>query len=305
MNFNSKQIIFLILVSMFLLSCGGGDEGNSESKVKANVEIGNPVFKTLTEYLTLNGNTTFLKKEIVRATFQGYIQKVFKTIGDKVNPGDPLFVIKTKEASAVDTSGMNLNTTGFSGEVTLKANTSGVLTQIDYNAGDYVSDGEQIAVISNPASLKIILNVPYQNIAAVHLNGNCIVQLPDGRKLNGIISRGIPNVDLTSQTQSFLIDVPANISLPENLNVIVKIPLKVYNDSAVLPKSAIMSSDVLDEFWIMKLINDSTAVKVGIEKGIEDSNMVQILTPKLNANDKIVFVGAYGLPDTANVKVGR
>ena len=81
--------------------------------------------------------------------------------------------------------------------------------------------------------------------------------------------------------------------------------MKVYNNAAVLPKSAIMSSDVLDEFWIMKLINDSTAVKVGIEKGIEDSNMVQILTPKLNANDKIVFVGAYGLPDTANVKVGR
>ena len=305
MHFNGKQIVFLLLVSMFLWSCGGNGEDNPPVEVKANVEIGNPVFKTLTEYLTLNGNTTFIKKEIVRAAFQGYIQKAFKTIGDKVNPGEPLFILKTKEASAVDTSGMNFGATGFSGEVTLKAKTSGVLTQIDYNAGDYVSDGEQIAVIANPASLKIILNVPYQNIDEVHVNGRCIIQLPDSTKLNGVISKKIPNVDLTSQTQSFLIDVPANTSLPENLNVIVKIPVKVFNNSVVLPKSAIMSSDVLDEFWIMKLINDSTAVKVGIKKGIEDSDMVQILSPKLNAGDKIVFVGAYGLPDTANVKIGK
>ncbi len=305
MKFNFKHAVFPVLLSILLLSCGGGEKDNSATEVKANVEIGSPVFKTLTDYLTLNGNTTFIKKEIVRATFQGYIQKSFKTIGDKVNPGDPLFTLKTKEASAVDTAGLNLGGVNFGGEIIIKAKSAGVLTQIDFNTGDYVSDGEQIAVVANPSSLKIILNVPYQNISAVHLNSNCMIQLPDGSKLNGVISRRLPDVDVAAQTQTFLVDVPVNESLPENLNVIVKIPLKIYRDSAVLPKSAIMSSDVLDEFWIMKLVNDTTAVKIGIEKGIEDSDMVQILSPKLNANDNIIFVGAYGLPDTANVKVGK
>lgn len=305
MKIDSKLVIVLILLSTLLWSCGGIEEDKSETDIKANVEIGNPLFKSLTEYLTLNGNTIFLKKEIVRATFQGYIQKAYKTIGDKVSEGEPLFIIKTKEASAVDTSRINLGASLFNGDITINAKSGGVITQINYNAGDYVSDGEQIAVISNPSSLKIILNVPYQNISAIHLNSSCMIQLPDGTKFNGVVSKKIPNVDLTAQTQSFLVDVPVKTSLPENLNVILKIPLKVYNNSAVLPKSAIMSSDVLDEFWIMKLINDSTAVKVEIEKGIEDGDIIQILFPKLNSNDKIVTVGAYGLPDTANVRVGK
>ena len=302
---NFKFVVALISISFMFWSCGGGNEQEQDAEVKANVEVGNPQFKTLTEFLTLNGNTTFIKKEVVRAVFQGYIQKTFKTIGDKINAGDPLFIIKTKEASIVDTSGLNLTGANFNGNVTVKAKSNGILSQLDFNTGDYVSDGEQIAVISNPSSLKIILNVPYQNISNVKLNRSCVIQLPDSSKLNGVISKKIPNVDAAAQTQTFLIDAPASVSLPENLNVTVKIPIKIYKGAAVVPKSAIMSSDVLDEFWIMKLINDTTAAKVVVNKGIEDGNLVQILSPQLSAGDQIVIVGAYGLPDTANVNIRR
>ena len=109
-------------------------------------------------------------------------------------------------------------------------------------------------------------------------------------------SISLQSPELDQQGQMRLINRTLNVKIPKGIKE---------GNSAVLPKSAIMSSDVLDEFWIMKLINDSTAVKVGIEKGIEDSDMVQVLSPKLNADDKIVFVGAYGLPDTANVKIGK
>jgi len=303
MKYKISEYLSGIIIVILLFSCGGGQEDNTIAKIKANVEIGNPIEKNLTGYQTLSGTTRFIKKEIVRATFQGYILKSFKSIGDIVNTGDHLFMIKTKEAYVVDST-VNLGDK-FKGEITINAKSSGVLTQIDYNTGDYISDGEQIAVIANPTSLKVNLSVPYNEISSVHLNSNCTIELPEGKSINGTISKKIPSVDPEAQTQTFLIDLPEGTSLPENLNLIVKIPLKELKNSTALPKSAIMSSDVLDEFWIMKLINDTTAVKINVDKGIEDNNLVQIISPKLNKEDRIVIVGAYGLPDTAIVKIGK
>lgn len=304
MKFRNKKIIYPFMGVLLLFGCGGGQEDNTTTEVKVNITVCNPIEKNITKYLTLNGTTLFIKKEIVRAVFQGYIVKSFKSIGDKINNGEPLFLIKTKEASAVDSSN-NYDLTKFKGEITVYAKSSGVLSQMDYNTGDYVSDGEQIAVISNPSSLKINLSVPYDQISSIRINGVCCVELPDGKSITGIISKKIPSVEQATQTQTFMVDVPNDASLPENLNVNIKIPVKEFKNSIVLPKSAIMSSDVLDEFWIMKLINDTTAVKVNIQKGIEEDENVQILSPKLNKEERIVLVGAYGLPDTAFVKIGK
>jgi multidrug efflux pump subunit AcrA (membrane-fusion protein) len=304
MKYNGRYFLPALIIVSILYGCGGTREETTNTGIKANVEVGNPEIKDLTGYLTLSGTTFFQKKEIVRAAFQGYIVKLFKTIGDKINRGDNLFVVKTKEASAMDSS-LNLGNGKFNGEISIRAKSDGVLTQIDFNEGDYITDGEQIAVIANPASLKINLNVPYTEISSIQLNNDCSIELPEGKSIRGVIIKRIPSVDPAAQTQTFLVDVPANLSLPENLNVSVKIPLKKFKNSIVLPKSAVMSSDVLDEFWIMKLINDSTAVKVKINKGIEDGDIVQILSPALSVKDKIVLAGAYGLPDTANIKIGK
>ena len=53
----------------------------------------------------------------------------------------------------------------------------------------------------------------------------------------------------------------------------------------------------------MKLINDTTALRVDIQKGVENDSLVQILSPKLSTEDRIVKTGAYGLPDTAKVEI--
>ena len=55
----------------------------------------------------------------------------------------------------------------------------------------------------------------------------------------------------------------------------------------------------------MKLINDSTAVKVPILKGIETNTAVEILSPPFAASDRIVRTGQYSLPDTAQVEIEK
>ncbi|MGB9772264.1 MAG: efflux RND transporter periplasmic adaptor subunit [Candidatus Kapaibacteriota bacterium] len=214
-----------------------------------------------------------------------------------------VFQIITKEAYATDSLRIKLSDEIFSGIVNIKSKTSGVLTELNFNVGDFVSDGEQLAVISNPNSFAVQLNVPYQHISKIKLNSGCILIFPNGREIKGIISKSLPSVDPVSQTQTFLIDFADGKDIPANLNIEVKIPVNVIKNAVVLPKSAIQSDETLTNFWIMKLINDTTAVKTIISKGIENDSLVQIISPKLSSTEKIIIDGAYGLPDTAKVIV--
>ncbi len=63
----------------------------------------------------------------------------------------------------------------------------------------------------------------------------------------------------------------------------------------MLPKPAILGNETQTEFWVMRLINDSTAVKIPVKIGIENFGEVEITDPVFQSSDKILFSGNYGL----------
>ena len=310
MNYIKKDIWKMLsyfipaLLSLSIVACSG-DNNNADETASAGtpVEITNPLVMNLSDYIELNANTIFLNKEIIRTPFEGFIVKIYKNIGDKVNPGDVLFNVKTKESAAIDSLRINIGNKVFKGEVEIKAKTKGVLTKLDYHAGDFISGGEQLAIVSNPSSMRIKLNVPFEEAQQIKKEASCEINLPGGEKLDGYVEKSVPAVDPASQTQTFLIKLSENKELPENLNVLVKIPVKLFKDATVIPKSAIVTNVTEVTFWLMKLINDTTAVRVDIKKGIETDSLVQVLSPPLNKSDRIITSGAYGLPDTSKVEI--
>lgn len=160
-----KSIIkyFTTISLIFFISCTSESKDTPlPSESGTTVKITNPIRTNLTEYINLNANTIFLNKEIIRSTFQGFIEKIYKNIGDVVKIGDPIFLIRTKESSASDSLHIGIGNKIFKGTITIKVQANGILTSLNYNTGDYVSEGEQLAIISNPSSLRINLNVPYQ-----------------------------------------------------------------------------------------------------------------------------------------------
>lgn len=295
----------LFALGLLLLSSCSSDQKQSDSAEGSGtpVKITHPAKADLTEYLSLNANTVFLNKEIVRATFQGFIEKIYKNIGDEVDKGDQLFLIRTRESAATDTLKIDIGDKLFKGAVAIRAQGSGILTELDYHDGDYVTDGEQIAILSDPSSLHINLNVPYQYANMIEKNSPCEIILPDGRKLEATIQKIIPTVDPNSQTQKYLLRLNQQVVLPESLNVNANIPIKKAPNAFSVNRNAVLSNETMTEFWLMKLINDTTAVRVDIQKGIEGDSLVQILNPKLNLSDRIIYSGSYGLPDTAKVFV--
>lgn len=303
------HIISFFLLLNFLQSCknNGGDSADedvSPEDVVSQVTITHPAQSSITEKVELNATSAFLLKTFVTSNAIGYLQSSGIKVGDYVSKGQTLFTIKTKEAAALGNTINNLDTSlHFEGVTKIKSPISGYITQLTYTAGSYVQDGEQLAEITDKSSFAFLLDLPYELKSYLAQNKILLLHLADSTILNGYVQSALPSVDSAAQTQRYIIKVNTNKLIPENLIAKVELTKQQLNNVTLLPKAAVLSNEEQTQFWIMKLINDSTAVKTDIKKGIENNDSIQIVEPPLNDSDKIVLTGNYGLSDTAKVKV--
>ena len=300
--------LLCLLTAIGFIACHHKTTETDEEEV-APEQVQTPVTVTsisnepLAEYAELNATSIFQQDNIVKSNINGYIKLVNTKVGQYVTQGQTLFVLKTKEAESLGNTINKLDSSfHFSGVNRIAASQSGYITELPHQVGDYVQDGEQLAVISNSKSFGFILNLPYELRKYVSLNKSVQVMLPDGTHLNGTVASFMPAIDSASQTQQALIKV-TSAGIPENLIAKVRI-LKFQKTNAIsLPKAAVLSDEAQTNFWVMKMIDTVTAVKVPVIKGMETSDRVEIVRPEFSANDKILLSGNYGLPDTAKVKI--
>jgi multidrug efflux pump subunit AcrA (membrane-fusion protein) len=270
------------------------------------VTVTHPQTGTMDETVEVNAVSSFLLKTYVKANVNGYLQKVNAQLGRYVTKGQDLFLIKTKEAQSLGNTVTALDTSlHFQGLIHIKAPGSGYITQLTYQQGDYVQDNEQLAIITDTKSFVFLLDLPYELKPYLQNNHNVQLKLPDGSTLNGYIDAALPTVDAASQTQSYVIKVNTDKQIPENLIAKVSLIKKAKQNTISVPKSAVLTDETQSEFWLMKLIDSITAVKIPIQKGIETNHAVEILSPPLSANDQILVTGNYGLTDTAKVSVQK
>jgi HlyD family secretion protein len=308
--------IYLVFV-LLLAGCGSGSktpEVAAKDPVKTgatdSASEGTPVTVTsvdrggLTDSIELNAVSAFLQKSYVKAVTNGYLQSSDVYPGKYVEVGQTLFTLQTKESRSIGNSIRILDTTlHFSGVTAIKANQHGYITQLNHQSGDYVQDGEQLAVISDRNSFVFLLDLPYELRPYVLGKKNVELLLPDGTRLNGIVGEVMPTVDSASQTQNVVIRINTAKMIPENLIAKVSVIKTAKANTQALPKAAVLTDETESTFWVMKLIDSTTAVKVPVVKGLETKDKVEILSPVFTPADKILVTGNYGLPDTAKVKV--
>lgn len=300
----------LLCAALILGSCSGSTSsaGDEQSSVAAITPVTITHIETgpLSDTITLNAISTFQQKSYVKANAIGYIERVNVKPGQFVNKGQLLFTIKTKEAQSIGNTINVLDTTfKFSGINRIHAASSGYISQLNHQRGDYVQDGEQLATISDHNSFAFLLQIPYELHQLMAHNQTLQLTLPDGVKLIGQFASTMPTVDTLSQTQVLVIKVNSPQPLPENLIAKARLIKSAKTNAVMLPKSAVLANEALSEFWVMKLINDSTAVKVPVTKGIETAAKVEITSPVFQPADRIIETGNYGLADTAKIKIAR
>jgi hypothetical protein len=304
----SYSLTTLCLVVLLLLSCKSKKEATDEDappqQVQTPVTVTTISTEPLTEYAELNAVSSFLQSSFIKATANGYIQTVNVKPGQFAHAGQLAFVMQTKEAKALGNTINELDPSfRFSGLIKINVTQTGYITEVNHQKGDYVQDGEQLAVLSDSKSFGFLLNLPYELRQYLGNNKTVDIELPDKTHLKGSVARIMPSVDSASQTQGVLIRVNSNTAIPQNLIGKVRIIKNERSNTTSLPKEAVLTDESQSEFWVMKMTDSVTAVKVPVIKGMETSDRVEIIRPAFTATDKILLTGNYGLPDTAKVKI--
>jgi len=302
----NKSILSLLLITLFFISCK--DKTVAEKPIDASVPVTITTIDTtgIESFIDLNATATFLVKNTIKANTTGYLNSVNVNTNDFVTKGKVLFSIKTREAKVLGNTINKIDPTlKFGGAIQVRSNTNGVVTMVNVQQGDYVQDGDPLVTINDANSFALVLSLPYELKKYIAIGQQLNVTLPDGNSRMASVQKFSPTVDATSQTQNVVLKINGKQDIPENLIVQVRIN-KIANSKTIsLPKAAVLSDETETDFWIMKMINSNTAIKIPIEKGIQTDNRIEIISPILTRDDKILLTGNYGVGDTIKVKVTR
>lgn len=306
-----KKIIALIILSVVVFSCqknadsSPADTAATEAKPKTLVTVAYPSDTAqLNNVITLNATATYLLKSDVKANSTGYITKMTIKLADRVSKGSVLFGLQTKEARALGNTINKLDKSfRFNGATTVMSPATGYVAMLNHQIGDYVQDGEVLATITDASSFGFVVDVPYEYLQIIKNKGNLPITLPDNTVLQGRIAKVMPSVDAISQTVKVLLQVSDN-NIPENLIGTISFS-KTFAYGLSVPKMAVLSDETQSSFWVMKLINDTTAVKTDIIKGVETDQYIQIKSGNLTTKDRVIVSGNFGLSDTATVKIQK
>ncbi|HFX17850.1 MAG TPA: HlyD family efflux transporter periplasmic adaptor subunit [Flavobacteriales bacterium] len=298
-----KKLAYIALILMIFQSCKQkAPQENNTALPLPEVQITHPIKGNIQENEQVNAQVVFLNKTAVTAPITGYVTRVNTKFGYKVRKGQLLYQIQTKESRALQKS--NLKPSGQFGVVSVYAPTSGyVSSQTIPDAGTFVNEGNELLTIIKNTDLAIQVNAPFALAKLIKGQKNIAVELPYKEVKAANYYKTIPTVDAVSQTQKILFKLKKYTPLPENLNVLIKIPVTKKRNSILLPKQAVLTNETQDKFWIMKVNNQNLAIQVPIKKGLENKTKIEILQPKLDLKDNIILSGAYGLPDSTKVKI--
>ncbi|SET09417.1 efflux RND transporter periplasmic adaptor subunit [Hymenobacter actinosclerus] len=301
----------LIFVLALLAACNptapAEDAAADEADVqpRAVVTVEQVQTDTLTDVLELRAVSAYPAKDVLRATTTGYLLAPVPVPGQRVRAGQVVFTLQTKEARTLHldqiTGDPRLR---FSGVIRIASPRAGVLASVDKLAGDYVQDGEQLALVYDQSRFGFILDVPVTQLRYVRPGQSCRIMLPDGRVLPGRVAEVLPAADLAAQVQRYTVrPIGPAPQLPENVTVTVRLDKTAPYRAATLPRPAVLTDETQTEFWVMRLLNDSVAVRVPVQTGLEEQGRIEIKSPVFSPSDRILISGNYGLDDTAAVQV--
>lgn len=304
------KIVNFFLLSVLLISCKKNADTVSAEPVMNSETPVSVAFPTdtlsINNDISINATATYLLKSEVKSNATGYLTNVRINLAQAVRKGQLLFSIQTKEARALGNTINKLDPSfRFSGVTSVTSPATGFVNALNHQVGDYVQEGEILAGITDSSTFGFVMNVPYEYHEMLLNNNNLEIKLPDGKTIEGHIAKLLPAVDPVSQTEKVLVKPNEAVSIPENLIVSISLKQKNSEVGIYVPKSAVLTDETQTKFWVMKIKNKNTAVKVDITKGTENDNWVQVISGNITLKDQIITSGNYGLENNAKVKVEK
>ena len=293
----------ILLIGIAAWGCGNKQQSSDAEPVTvAEVRVTHVSHKTLADTLNVNARVMQSQRFIVRAPVTGYVTKLWVRPGESVHAGQRMFLMRTREQAALaqDTAGSSLPVPS---SVIVRAPVDGQVATVSTGGGVYAAEGSAMATLNSRNSLYMQIYVPERWSSTVQSGDSALVEWADGLKKWAKVGSRLAQADSQSQSLLYMInDIPTGRLLPGE-RLTVQIPVNKVVNEQVLPSDAVLTDESMSSWWVMKMINDSVAVRVPVTPGISAGNWMAVPSPKFKTSDRILVQGNYGLADTARVKV--
>lgn len=310
----NSLFLFVLIGVLMLTGCGSSSTTDTSTqsaaadapRPKTPVDVTTVTTDSFRVEKTFRGMTYYLTSGDIKSPIAGYVTKVYVKIGDQLRKGSPLFGLQTKESYALGGKNyLNDPTLKNIGQLIIRAPDKGLVTLVQAEENEYVQDGTVLASFSAPDMFVFLIEVPVEQDSSVHVGSVCRIQLPNGRRIAGRISRTLAMADSLSQTERFVVKPDQPMVLPARLQLNITFTNQLHDKAQSLPKEAVLANELQTEFWVMKLVNDTTAIRVPVKIGLQRETRIEILSPRFGIKDRFISKGGYGLADTASITINR
>lgn len=270
----------------------------------SSVSVAHPHIENKSVYTEFQGVSSYLQSVHFNSQSTGVISTVFVQPGDIVKKGDPLLVIKPVEISALENTKL-LSQHQLHIRDTLYSGQDALINQVSVQEGDYVQPGSLLISAFKKSSLSAIVYVPFQQVALINKNKNCLVEIPGKKAIKARFGRKLFLADSTSQTQPFVVKLPSDLMLSSGINLHVKYKIKEIKNGLFIPRPALLSNEEETHFFVMKIKGGNTAVNVPVTVGWQGKKIIQITSGNLTVDDQVITEGAYGLANNTKVQIDK
>jgi len=296
-------LLTYFIISLWLFSSCNDTETDNTTTTNSRAQVKTTTITkgSISDYLILTGKTIYLNKTNIKSPITGYVSKVNIRPGSHVNKDDILFEIMTQEAYMLKSNDSLV--TSFK-PIVVSSPVNGIVNRLDIvKRSVFIDKNSALCSIVDVNDLELKAEVPYEYRKLAQPGKKCLVQFPDSSVYQAVFYNILPEMNLQSQTMKVLAQIQSQSLIPENMIVRVLIDKNDKTEKQILPKSCIMTDELMQGFWVMKIINDSIAVKVPVKIGRQNHDEAEITSPVFSENDLIISQGSYGLTDTSYIDI--
>ena len=180
---------------------------------------------------------------------------------------------------------------------------SGVVTDRPLYPGEMAAAGTPLLTVMDLSSVIAKAHIPQPDAAALRVGDAGAMSVPGFDKpIEGKVTVISPALDPNSTTVEVWFEAKnPRRELKPGTSVELSLTAKTVKDALVVPVSSVLTAPD-GSTSVMVAGSDNRAHQTAVKLGIRNGDDVQIVEG-VKENDKIVWIGAYGLPDKTRIKI--
>jgi membrane fusion protein, multidrug efflux system len=305
-------------------SAGGGDSGDENVPSVIPVQVGALKRMTLHQYLNAYGMIEAAPATadepaaggILAAPQAGVVAKVNVVAGQAVSQGDVLVELDSASATynyakqevgrqrqlfkQQNTSLKNVQDAEAQlSSLQIVAPVSGTVTELNVKPGQAVDVNTPVAEVIDLGRLAVGAKIPSAQAGALQTGQQ--VRLSTENPITTSLAFVSPRVSPDDGTVAVWASLPTGTELKPGDFVQFRIVTAVHTNCLAAPAESVVTDD--DGNSTIALVSGNEATQTNVTAGFREDNWVEISAPGLKEGDPVVTMGAYGLPDTTQIKI--